>query len=298
MMVDTQMPMWIAVPPSLLQLDEPSALQIRDPYGELLLDRGEVIADTQLLQRIQAIGLCNVEELGQIDEVDSQEASPVKSTVRLEEFHLGPGTLLFLSPEGDAQGDSLPAHLIGIIPGEDLLVRPAAGPAQETLRVRLAKAASIDVRVAVGQDVLRFASPLRLSCAQPYWYLHLGWPADVALQQDRLCPRLPVHQPVLIEHEGEVRRSALLLNLSEQGALVQYHTRLGKAGDTLLLRFVLPTEQGHLTLALPGIIRNRHTGMQSSDVVLHGIEFSHLDDAEMQAIRRHVQRGLLAADKN
>lgn len=294
-MVAAKIPMWIAVPPSLLQLDTPAALQIRDPYGKLLVDRGAVIADAQLLQRIQSIGLCNVEELGQIEEVESQVASPVRTTVRLEEFHLGPGTLLFLSPAGDAQPDSLPAQLIGIIPGEDLLVRPTAGGAQENLCVRLARASSIDVRLAVGQDVLRFVSPLRLNCPQPYWYQHLGWPADVTLQQDRLCPRLPVHQPVLIEHEGEVRRSALLLNLSEQGALVQYHTRLGKAGDTLLLRFVLPTEQGHHTLALPGIIRNRHTGMHSSDVVLHGIEFSHLDDAEMQAIRRHVQRGLLAA---
>ncbi|MBE9610630.1 PilZ domain-containing protein [Chitinilyticum piscinae] len=285
------LPMWVAVPPSLLALNEAAPLQIRDPYGAVLVEAGEHIASVALLQKIQSIGLCQIEDLGRLALTETVAVSPVRNRVTLAEFPLPSGTLAFVHPQDDE--DSQPAQVLGCIQGEELLLRPTPGTILESMRLKLAKASDVEVRIAVGQDVLRFSCSVRMQHQLPYWFMHLGWPADVSLQQDRLCPRLPVHQPVLIDRSNDVRRSALLLNLSEQGALVQYHTKLGKPGDELRLHFVLPTDQGHASFTLDGVIRNRHAGLHAEDEVLHGIEFLHITANEMQSIRRHVQRMLV-----
>ncbi|WP_158380782.1 PilZ domain-containing protein [Chitinilyticum litopenaei] len=296
-MAGIQSPMWIALPPGLLVMNEPLPVEVRDPYGKVLAQKGQRIAEHPLLQRIQAIGLCRIADLELIDELEVHPASPIKTHVSLDEFPLNMGATLFLTPRRDERTGPVPAHLIGKLPGTDLLVVPVTGEHPETIRLKLQAGELLRVRVAVGQDVLLFDSPVTHVNLQPYWHLHLGWPATVTLQQDRLCPRMPVHQPVLVERAGDIRRSALMLNLSETGALLQYHTQLGHPGSEIRLRFALAAERGHASLTLKGIIRNEHSGLPSEDVVLHGIEFIHPRQDDLKAIRRFLQRHLLAADR-
>jgi hypothetical protein len=206
--------------------------------------------------------------------------------------HLLEGKELFLSLPQD-KSIHLRAHLLQAITGQTLLIRPMTKLDQLDVRVKINSARTLNVRMAVPNGVLCFEADLIAQPQQPHWTIGLQWPAQMHIEQSRNYPRVPLHQAVLLERSGDMRRRAMMLNLSEQGMQVEYHAPLGMIGEELKLLLVLPFEKGALTVEATALIRSKFSEI-SEDHVLHGLEFSHLSTAASSTIRRYMQERLSA----
>ena len=206
--------------------------------------------------------------------------------------HLLEGKEMFLGLPQD-KTIHLRSVLLQAITGQSLLIRPLAKLDQLDVRVKLNTAALLNVRMAVPNGVLCFEARLLPQSQQPHWTIGLQWPAQMHIEQSRNYPRVSLHQAVLLERTGDVRRRAMMMNLSEQGMQVEYHAPLGMIGDELKLLLVLPFEQGSLTVEASAIIRSKFSEI-SEDHVLHGLEFSNLSTAASSTILRYMQERLSA----
>jgi len=206
--------------------------------------------------------------------------------------YLQEGKTVFMSlPQQSAT--QLRAQVVQVIAGQSLLIRPLAKADQLDVRVKFNSASTLHIRMAVANGVLCFDSNAQLLPQQAHWTIALQWPEQIRVEQSRNYPRVALQQAILLERTGDMRRRAMMLNLSEQGMQVEYHAPLGLIGEELKLLLVLPFETGSLTVEAKAIIRSKFSEI-SEDHVLHGLEFSHLSDAANKTIRRYMQERLSA----
>ena len=211
------------------------------------------------------------------------------------DLYLLEGKEMFLGLPQD-KSIHLRAQLLQAIAGQTLLIRPMAKLDQLDVRVKINSASTLNVRMAVPNGVLCFETRLVPQSHQPHWTIGLQWPEQMHIEQSRHYPRVSLHQAVLLERTGDVRRRAMMLNLSEQGMQVEYHAPLGIIGEELKLLLVLPFEKGSLTVEATALIRSKFSEI-SEDHVLHGLEFSHLSSAASSTIRRYMQERLSAQNE-
>ncbi|QZA81465.1 PilZ domain-containing protein [Deefgea piscis] len=185
------------------------------------------------------------------------------------------------------------AQLLHVIAGQTLLIRPLIKSDQLDIRVKLNGAATLSVRLAVPNGVLCFESKLIPLPQQPQWTIGLQWPEQMRIEQSRHFSRVALHQALLVERTGDMRRRAMLLNLSEQGMQVEYHAALGMIGDELHVSLELPFEDGAISVEASAIIRSKFSEI-SEDHVLHGLEFCNLTEAANNNIQRYMQQRLSA----
>ncbi|XZG71623.1 PilZ domain-containing protein [Chitinibacteraceae bacterium HSL-7] len=282
--------MWLPVPLGALRVGQPAPFDVYDPYGMRVLTKGEVLQDAKLARALVTVGQCTASDLAGAEL--SIEALPYHNPgVGLEEFRLNVNTLMSVSYHSEHA--PLPCRLLGRIDGAYLQVTPVV-EIDERMRLLLKEGGEVSVRIALGRDVLTFTSVISATQRTPLWHLYLVWPQRITVEQARQAPRVPAHQPVFIERQGDVRRTGVLLNLSEHGALIRYHSILGKVDDGMTLRFILPDRGRHPMLSTQAIIRNHYLAPGSDELILHGVAFDPDDDTR-QLIRRHLQRLMLSA---
>ncbi len=209
-----------------------------------------------------------------------------------QEHYLLEGKEIFLGhPQNKAI--HLRAQILQVIDGQSLLIKPLAKSEQLDVRILLTGTPIIKVRMAVPNGVLCFESKQIPHPQRPNWTIGLQWPEQTRIEQTRNFPRVALHQALLVEKTGEVRRRAIMLNLSEQGLQVEYHAPLGMIGETLRILLVLPFEEGALIVEATAVIRSKFSEI-SEDHVLHGLEFDNLTTSMSNTIRRYMQQRLCA----
>lgn len=202
---------------------------------------------------------------------------------------------LYISLPQDTRSQ-LRARIVRVVVGQTILIRPIVKANLFTVRLQFNQENALRVRMAVANGVLCFETSANTQPQHDDWTIALQWPEHIRIEQSRNYPRVALQQAILLERSGDLRRRAMMLNLSEKGMQVEYHAPLGQIGEELKLLLVLPFDAGALTIEAKAVIRSKLSEI-SEDHVLHGLEFTHLSDAAAKTIHRYMLERLMAQNE-
>lgn len=183
--------------------------------------------------------------------------------------------------------------VIGFLSERSVLVTaPEKGDAAMVVR----EGRAVLARSYSGAEARGFTCTVLRSCAQPYAYLHLSYPAKVEPVVERQASRVRsalavTARPVSGDAAGR-EIPAVIRDISGTGAQLLAGSAVGKAGDRVVIRARLPLDVvGDQPVDLPALIRN---AQDEADVkgslwrYRYGVEFEPLDTQSTLILRAYL----------
>ncbi|WP_295498072.1 PilZ domain-containing protein [uncultured Ralstonia sp.] len=286
-----------------LRLDKPIDFAIYNADGTLLLQKGQVVTSDILLQRLYRLGYRShtvrtgkfglkpvhvpVEEknpaLSMSAEVQDDAASePVEEAAiklsalpdlsqKVEFFHL-------MTPDTK---DALRVELVGVIPGQALIVQ-CADDADA-----LAAGVSYEARLFAGARLFRFQTTLLMEAVGPLGCYFLRYPEAVAQAQVRKYQRVATAFAGELS-SGEYQRAAVdvrVENVSPTGAGVSAKEDFLLVGKSARLTVNLTIDNRERPITVSVEVRNRR---QEGARFVYGLEFSRMPEETRRDIKDFV----------
>jgi c-di-GMP-binding flagellar brake protein YcgR len=176
--------------------------------------------------------------------------------------------------------------VIGYLSGQSLLV---STPTVRGAPMLLRDGQRATVRMLAANTVLGFETQIIKACLTPFPYLHLAYPKEIASTVLRKAQRAVANLIVSVENASHAdgasqAQAALLVDVSTSGALLQAKLRLGRTGETLVIKAKLTVAGIEKYISVAAIIRNvREKPGEAQPAFLHGMEFQLLD-ADQQLV--------------
>lgn len=282
-----------------LRLDRPIDFAIYNVDGTLLLQKGQVVTSDMLLQRLYRLGYRrNAARAGKFGlkpvhvphgekptslplmpgfaDIASRLALP-NLTQKVEFFHL---------TAADAK-DTLRVELVGVIPGQALIVQCEAGERAPAL----AAGVSYEARLFTGSRLFKFSTALLPGAAGPFGCLFLRYPAAVAQALVRKHQRVTTAFPGELS-SGEYQRAAvevMVENVSTTGAGVSAKEDFLIVGKSARLTVNLVIEHRVRPITVFVEVRNRR---QDGERFVYGLEFSRMPEETRRDIKDFVLESL------
>lgn len=198
-----------------------------------------------------------------------------------QDMRLRVGDRIQLQPPAAVAQDRYVVKLIGYVDNVGLLV---SAPFENGLRVPLREKDKVVARIFAGEKVFGFCSKVERVCKIPYEYLHLSFPERIQGSVVRKAPRVRTNIIAVIEEVDAAaeaaRQSALIVNLSADGALLKVSQPLVKIGQTIRLSFRVILHGVGAFLAVEAVVRSTLANEDKSDgkagAWSHGIQFQRL----------------------
>ena len=192
----------------------------------------------------------------------------------LEDARLQIGDHVNLQVLNDGGDERYTANLIGLFPGQSVLVTtPMVDGKYELMRV----GHSYILRVFSGRCAFAFATHILKSLHTPYPYLHLAYPRDVRSLVVRTNDRAKVKLICAITGYDEVQlqEAGTILNISIGGAMVGVKKVFGHKGQKLSIKFKVKVNGVEAFLKLDAIIQsiNTHQLKDSNSPCQLGLQF-------------------------
>ena len=286
-----------------LRLDKPIDFAIYNADGTLLLQKGQVVTSDILLQRLYRLGYRShtvrtgkfglkpvhvpVEEknpaLSMSAEVQDDAASePVEEAAiklsalpdlsqKVEFFHL-------MTPDTK---DALRVELVGVIPGQALIVQ-CADDADA-----LAAGVSYEARLFAGARLFRFQTTLLMEAVGPLGCYFLRYPEAVAQAHVRKYQRVATAFAGELS-SGEYQRAAVdvrVENVSPTGAGVSAKEDFLLVGKSARLTVNLTIDNRERPITVSVEVRNRR---QEGARFVYGLEFSRMPEETRRDIKDFV----------
>lgn len=210
------------------------------------------------------------------------------------------GDSLQLQFANDSVGDRHFVRVVGCYPGRSIIVAtPQVGG--RIMLVRQDQA--VVVRLMIGNEVVGFDSKVLRSCARPYPYLHLAFPAQLQGSSVRKALRVSLDCVVSIRRllnddqpdRGSAAFAGRTRDVSTTGALVSASSRLGGVGDRLAVAMRVTVAGFSEEIRLKATIRNTTVLAAADDVAgtLYGMEFDPPGRREAILLHGHVHQTIL-----
>lgn len=210
------------------------------------------------------------------------------------------GELLQLQPRDGSDDRRMQVQLIGYLPGVSLLVTtPRTGNKVMIMR----EGQPFVVRMMVGNRILGFATTITRSCARPFPYLHLAYPAEMQQITVRNSQRVRLKLFASLKNDNsgfqfEKPHPATVVDLSTSGSLLVSGEQLGDLGDKVILSCAVKVANIEKLLSVPAIIRNvhmEHSDEHGEDSYYHGLEFKLSDQQDIFALHGYVYEQIIKA---
>ena len=133
-----------------------------------------------------------------------------------------------------------------------------------------------------GMHVYAFTSRVLRARNSPFPYVHFSYPDKIEARQIRKSYRVQMRLPLNLAGGDGSCLSALLLNLSMTGALLEAPAHAWQANETLTLALPVTLEEARCELALHATVRSRADKGQRAH---YGLEFASL--AQQDALLLH-----------
>lgn len=275
-----------------LPLGAPLPWPLFDENGEVLLDRGGVIADDAELESLLAAK--PMRELSwaapsQADsgtsketsrELDAALAGGNEGKFGFTDMHLRVGERIQVQPPANVSSERYVVKLIGYVDKVSVLV---TAPYENGLRVPLRENDTLVARIFSAQKAFGFSTSVERVCKIPYDYLHLSFPEHVQGSVVRKSPRVKTKIIASIstpEATAGDRASGMIVNLSADGALVKARQPLAANGGMLALAFRVNLHNVDAYLTINAIVRSAFgddaRGEDGAPMFSHGVQFQGL----------------------
>ncbi len=276
-----------------LPLGAPLPWPLFDENGEVLLDRGEIIAGDAALESLLAAK--PMRELSwtapsqtesgtskeDSKELDAALATGREGTFSFLDMHLRVGERIQVQPPANVSAERYVVKLIGYVDKVSVLV---TAPYENGLRVPLRENDTLVARIFSAQKAFGFSTSVERVCKIPYDYLHLSFPEHVQGSVVRKSPRVRTKIIASISSTDAAsasdRYSGLIVNLSADGALVRARQPLAPNGGTVGLAFRVNLHNVDAYLTIHAVVRSAFgdegKGDDGAPMFNHGVQFQDL----------------------
>lgn len=272
-----------------LPLGAPLPWPLFDENGEILLDRGRVIAgDAELESLLAAKPMRELSwtapsqaETGtskeSSTELDAVLATGKEGSFSFADMHLRVGERIQVQPPANVSSERYVVKLIGYVDKVSVLV---TAPYENGLRVPLRENDTLVARIFSAQKAFGFSTSVERVCKIPYDYLHLAFPEHVQGSVVRKSPRVRTKIIASISSAAASdndRCSGLIVNLSADGALIRSRQSLAVNGGALGLAFRVNLHNVDAYLTLNAVVRSAFgddgKGDDGAPMFNHGVQF-------------------------
>ena len=241
---------------------------------------------------------------GEGDFFETEEASAGQSAAdktgknyTFDDMKLKAEDRLQLEPPAQLARERFLVKVIGYLRGTSLLV--TAPITASGLRLQLREGEKVVMRSFSGQNAFGFACTIERVCKIPYEYLHLSFPDNIQGIVIRKAPRVKSRIIAAVQgsklNAGE-QLSALISNISANGASLDAKRSLGGKGDALNLAFRVHLHNIDAYLSVKGVIRAVISGDDTdvpADIVRHGIEFQELQPNDSVVLQSMIYQQMI-----
>ncbi|MDP4029940.1 MAG: flagellar brake protein [Gallionella sp.] len=206
---------------------------------------------------------------------------------------------LQLEPPKQLGNERILVKVIGYLKGASLLV--TAPTTANGARLQLMEGERVVMRSFSGQNAFAFACSVERACKLPYEYLHLSFPDVIQGVVIRKAPRVKSKIIVAVQNANSrnpsEQISALISNISANGAALDAKRPLGKKGDILNLAFRVNLHKIDAFLSVKGAIRAVLGGevpdISNTEITRYGIEFQELQPNDMVILQSMIYQQII-----
>ncbi len=206
---------------------------------------------------------------------------------------------LQLEPPAQLGRERFLVKVIGYLRDVSLLV--SAPITASGLRLQLMEGEKVVMRSFSGQNAFAFTCTIGRICKMPYEYLHLSFPDVIQGVVIRKAPRvkskiIAAVQNTNSRNPGE-QSSALISNISANGAALDAKRTLGNKGDVLNLAFRVNLHKLDAFLSVKGAIRAvidaENADLPSTEIIRYGVEFQGLQPNDMVILQSMIYQQII-----
>ena len=287
---DPQLMNLVSIGNEELEIGKPLPWDIFDPQNNRLASQGEVIQTKEKLLLLLESQPCRElnwesgereapeEELSS-EQITAADSSPdsQQTTFPFEAMKLKVGDRLQVQPPLLVSSERFMVKLIGFMNKVSLLVSMPVD--SKGLRPRLVEGENLVVRAFSSQNAFGFSCTVRKVNRLPFDYLHLSFPEKVQGMIIRKAPRVRTRIIAAVNtgKSGEESASAIISNLSANGALLDARRNLADKGDSIRLSFRvnLHNMDAYLTInaAIRAVFGDNVLENENTGLIHHGLEF-------------------------
>jgi c-di-GMP-binding flagellar brake protein YcgR len=193
--------------------------------------------------------------------------------------------------DGESLQEAVTVKLIGVHEGNSIVVTAPEGESA----LQLVEGAVYKFRSFSGECIYEFAAPLLKICAEPFSYLHVGWPQERQIEKRdlRAATRVKTELPCMVYPGKQISgkfAKGTITDLSTGGAAIALHDELSLFYDEVRLVFRLNVaEQEVLVEARARPVRKPEESGERS----LGVSFVGLGEAERLALHAYVYSALV-----
>lgn len=276
-----------------LVVGQPLPWDVFDPQHQLLAARGEIVPNKEKLLFLLESKACRelswetsapdtIQEELSAEQITAANpgVNPDQTTFPFEAMKLKIGDRLQLQPPPSLTTERFMVKLVGFLNNVSLMV--TAPVDAKGIRLQLVEGEELIMRSFSSQNAFGFPCTVKRINRVPFDYLHLSFPTVVQGMVIRKAPRVKTRiiAAVTTGNAGEDSASAIISNLSANGALLDARRSLARKGDSIRLSFRVNLHNLDAYLSVNAAIRaifgdnaleNENTGL-----IHHGLEFVNL----------------------
>ncbi|MBI5439198.1 MAG: flagellar brake protein [Nitrosomonadales bacterium] len=299
---------------------KPLPWTLYDRERNLLLDRGDIVRDGKHREALLAGGACHELSWETPGKEDGENSSPAAGETppsqsgddqttgkcyTFDDMKLKVGDKLNLEVPSDYDfrlgqqppNERFPVKVIGFLKGASLLV---TGPSTSAVNAQLIAGKKVVMRSFSGQNAFGFSCSIERVCKVPYEYMHLSFPDIIEGIVIRKAPRVKTRIIAAVQssRSGAAEQiSALISDISANGASLDAKRPLGDKGDILILAFRVPLHNIDAYLSVKGAIRAVLGGdladASKSDLIRHGLEFQELQPNDSVILQSMIYQQMI-----
>lgn len=220
-----------------------------------------------------------------------------QETFPFEAMNLKVGDRLQVQPPATVSTERSPVKLIGYLQDQSLLITaPTTGG---SVPMQVMPGDQLIMRVFSGQNAFGFACDVQRVCRVPYSYLHISFPKKIQGTVIRKAARVKTKIIVKVRAEqgDTTEHTAVISNLSANGALLDGRRTMAETGDTLRLSFKLKLHNIEAELSVAAMVRtvfDDETLKQSGTSLAHfGLQFVALDPNDQMLLQSMVYQHMI-----
>lgn len=299
----------IPIEKTQLEIGKPLPWTVFDPERNLMAEAGDVIQTKDQLTSLLNKHPCReltwdaggdqAEELtSEIITHTGQSKSGQQKNFPFEAMNLKVGDRLQIEPPAKLSKERFIVKLIGYLDKVSLLVTP---PMDHGLRLPLIEGENLVVRVFSSQNAFGFASTIERICKLPFEYLHLSFPAEVQGMMIRKAPRIKTKIVATVasaqSNEADGVSSAIISNLSANGALLDSRKGLAEKGNALKVSFRINLHNIDAFLTVSAVVRavfsDDALDNSGARLVHHGLEFVNLQPNDSVILQSMIYQTMI-----
>jgi hypothetical protein len=295
-----------------IAVGKPLPWQLYDQEHKVLVEQGGIVRDDAHLESLLAGGACR--ELSweapgdrnggnqlsaSAPAPDQASAGEPGAHFTFDDMKLKAESRLQLEPPRQLGSERFLVRVIGYVRDVSLLTTMPI--TANGLRLQLMEGEKVVMRSFSGQNAFAFACTIDRICKLPFEYLHLSFPDVIEGVVIRKAPRVKSRIIAAVQNAssrdpGE-QISALISNISANGAALDARRALGDKGDILNMAFRVNLHKIDAFLSIKGAIRAVLSGetadITDPEITRYGIEFQSLQPNDMVILQSMIYQQII-----